>query len=70
MWYAQLKDLILAIQWRGNAGSHDGAAEASLDDVMDSYEFTEHFLQEIYAAKASKLKALAKKVNKKKGPVK
>jgi hypothetical protein len=37
---------------------------------MDSYEFIEHILQEIYAAKASKLKALAKKVNKKKGPVK
>ena len=68
--YAHLKDLILAIKWLGNAGSHDGAAEVSLDDVMDSYELTEHILQEIYAPKVSKLKALAKKVNKKKGPVK
>lgn len=68
--YAHLKDLILAIKWLGNAGSHDGATEVSLDDVMDSYELTEHILQEIYAPKASKLKALAKKVNKKKGPVK
>ena len=68
--YAHLKDLILAIKWLGNAGSHDGATEVSLDDVMDSYELTEHILQEIYAPKVSKLKALAKKVNKKKGPVK
>jgi hypothetical protein len=68
--YAHLKDLILAIKWLGNAGSHDTATEVSLDDVMDSYELTEHILQEIYAPKVSKLKALAKKVNKKKGPVK
>lgn len=68
--YAHLKDLIQAIKWLGNAGSHDGAADVSLDDVMDSYEFMEHILQEIYAPKVSKLKALAKKVIKKKGPVK
>jgi Domain of unknown function (DUF4145) len=68
--YSHLKDLILAIKWLGNAGSHDGAAEVSLDDVMDSYELTEHILQEIYASKASKLKAMATRVNKKKGPVK
>lgn len=68
--YSHLKDLILAIKWLGNAGSHDGAADISIDDVMDSYELTEHILQEIYAPKVSKLKELAKKVNKKKGPVK
>lgn len=65
--YAHLKDLIFAIKWLGNAGSHDGV-DITLDDVMDSYEFTEHILQEIYVPKAKKLKALAKKVNKKKGP--
>jgi hypothetical protein len=68
--YAHLKDLILAIKWLGNAGSHDGAADVTLDDVMDSYELTEHILQEVYAPKLAKLKKLAKKVNKKKGPAK
>lgn len=68
--YAHLKDLILAIKWLGNAGSHDGGAEVTLDDVMDSYELTEHILQEVYAPKLAKLHKLAKKVNKKKGPAK
>ncbi|WP_313145817.1 DUF4145 domain-containing protein [Diaphorobacter nitroreducens] len=68
--YAHLKDLILAIKWLGNAGSHDGGTEVSLDDVMDSYELTEHILQEVYAPKLEKLHKLAKKVNKKKGPAK
>ena len=67
--YAQLKDLLTAIKWLGNAGSHD-AEGISNDDVMDAYDLTEHVLTEIYAPKAKKLAALAKKVNKKKGPAK
>ncbi|MGB3133805.1 MAG: DUF4145 domain-containing protein, partial [Candidatus Macondimonas sp.] len=68
--YAHLKDLILAIKWLGNAGSHDGGSEVTLDDVMDSYELTEHILQEVYAPKLEKLQKIAKNVNKKKGPAK
>ncbi len=67
--YAPFKDMILAIKWLGNAGSH-GHGEVTMDDVMDSYELTEHILQEIYEPKLKKLKAIAKKVNKKKGPAK
>lgn len=65
--YAELIPFIRAIKWLGNAGSH---GTISMDDVMDSYEFTEHILHAIYAPKSMKLAALAKKVNKKKGPVK
>jgi Domain of unknown function (DUF4145) len=70
--YMHLKDLILAIKWLGNAGSHgnNSSGSISMDDVMDSYELTEHILTEIYAPKTKKLISLAKKVNKKKGPVK
>jgi len=35
---------------------------------MDAYEIMEHILSEIYENKSTKLKALAKKVNKAKGP--
>jgi hypothetical protein len=63
-----LKDLVLAIKWLGNAASHDGKSEVTVDDVMDSYELMEHILSEVYAPKLSKLKKLAKKVNRKKGP--
>ena len=65
-----LKDLILAIKWLGNAGTHDGGAKVTLDDVMDAYELTDHILQEVYSPKLAKLHKLAKKVNKQKGPVK
>ena len=37
---------------------------------MDAYQFAEHILHEIYDPKSKKLTALAKQVNKKKGPVK
>lgn len=71
--YSALKEHLLAIKWLGNAGSHDSSdskAQISADDVLDSYEFTEHVLQEIYAPKAKTLLARAKKVNKKRGPIK
>ena len=68
--YAHMNDLILAMKWLGKAVSNEGGAEVTLDDVMDSYELTEHILQEVYAPKLAKLHKLAKKVNKKKGPAK
>lgn len=69
--FGELKDLILAIKWLGNAGSHAHAdGGVTMDDVMDAYELTEHILHEIYGRKKTKLVALAKRVNKKKGPVK
>ena len=68
--FAHLKDLILAIKWLGNAGSHGGSTDITLDDVIDSYDLTEHILQEVYAPKLRKLHKIAKEVNKKKGPVK
>jgi len=67
--YAQLKDLILAIKWLGNAGSHANG-KISMDDVMDSYDMFEHVLEQIYMPKTKKLRALAKQVNKNKGPAK
>lgn len=67
--YADIKDLFVAIKWLGNAGSHAGGV-VTLDDVMDAYELIEHVLQEIYAPKGKTLRALAKRVNKKKGPTK
>lgn len=67
--YEPLKGFLTAVKWLGNAGSHN-ADVITHDDVMDAYEMTEHVLAEIYAPKAKKLEALAKKVNKNKGPKK
>ena len=67
--YQEQKDLLLAVKWLGNAGSHDGD-KATAADVRVAYDLLEHVLSEIYEGKGKKLKAMAKKVNKKKGPLK
>lgn len=70
--YAHLKDFILAIKWLGNVGSHANGnrkGAITLDDVIDSFELTEHVLLEIYAPKTKRLTRLAKKINQNKGPV-
>lgn len=67
--HSDLIDLLFAIKWLGNTGSHADSV-ITLDDVMDAYELVDHVLQELYAQRAKKAKALAKLVNKKKGPKK
>jgi Domain of unknown function (DUF4145) len=65
--YPEVEQLLLAIKWLGNAGSHstDGL---TLDDVMDAYEITEQLLHEIYDTKPAKVREIADAVNKRKGP--
>jgi hypothetical protein len=66
--HAEHKDMLLAIKWLGNAGSH-GGKPISADDVMDAYELMEHILDEIYSGKRKVLSRLANKVNRKRGPI-
>jgi hypothetical protein len=65
--YQHLSDLMLAAKWLGNAGSHDSSVPTKAD-VRVMYDLLEHVLSEIYEENGKKLKAIAKKVNKKKGP--
>lgn len=65
---AQQKTLLIAAKWLGNNGSHRIDA-INKDDALDACELIDHVLQEIYDSKSKKIQALAKKVNKKKGPV-
>ena len=65
--YVELKELLFAIKWLGNAVSHAYSA-ITLDDVMDAYELIDHVLQELYTQRATKAKAIAKRVNRRKGP--
>ena len=69
--HASVKEMLLAIKWFGNAGSHaDGDNPAiTMDDVFDGYELMEHVLSEVYAPKSRALLRLAKRVNKAKGPI-
>ena len=66
--YSPFKEMILAIKYLGNAGSHSHD-EITTDDILDAYELLEHVLKEIYEPSITeRLAAIARKVNKKKGP--
>lgn len=66
---SHLAEMLTAVKWLGNTGSH-ADSEVSRDDVVVAYNLIEHVLAELYEKKTKKLAAIAKKVNKKKGPVK
>jgi hypothetical protein len=67
--YEEQKELLVAVKWLGNAGSHSGSATTT-SDVRTTYDLLEHVLSGIYDEKAKKLKAVAKRVNRRKGPIK
>ncbi len=62
----ELGDLLLAVKWLGNFGSH--GSELTQKDVLDAVELLAHVLEEIFEQKSSKLKHLAAKINSAKGP--
>ncbi len=59
-------NLLMAIKWLGNAGSHMLAI--TRNDILDAYEMMEHLLAEIYDHPAKKLAKLAKQINQSKRP--
>jgi hypothetical protein len=65
--YSNIKELLLAVKWIGNTGSH--ATEISRVAVMDAYDMLEHCLDLLYGEKKD-LMTLAKAINRKKGPLK
>ena len=67
--FSELRDMLSAIKWIGNAGSHANN-DVGMDDVLDIYELLEHGLQELYAKRTAKTKSLAKAINKNKGSAK
>lgn len=67
--FDNVKELFLAIKWLGNAGSHSNK-KISLDDVLDAYELMNLLLIELFSNNRTKIKSLAKKINRRKGPSK
>lgn len=58
--YDELKDLLIAVKWLGNAGSHDGKNPAT-EDVRTAYDLLEQVISRIYDPNEGKLKGIAKK---------
>ena len=65
--HEHLKDLLFAVKWLGNAGSHS-TQSISMDDVMDAYEIMEEVLRDLYTSKKAGVRKIAKEIIKKKGP--
>ena len=59
---------LMALKWRGNAGSH--GSKVSRIDLLDAFEIMEHSLVEILDKRSAKVAALAEKMTKKHAPKK
>ncbi|BDO05191.1 DUF4145 domain-containing protein [Klebsiella quasipneumoniae] len=66
--YKIFKDALLAIKWNGNAGSHQGGTQLSVDDVIDIYEIIEDVLKKIYDSDQDRIAEIIARINKNKGP--
>jgi Domain of unknown function (DUF4145) len=62
-----LAEKLLAIKWLGNSGSHLSGLKH--EDLLTGYEFFDHVLHEIFVKHTQKLHRLAKRINKRRGPV-
>jgi len=66
--YQNLSELLLAVKWIGNAGSHQ--ADLTKNDLVEAYKLAEHVFSEVFDTRTETLKKIAKRVNKSKGPAK
>jgi hypothetical protein len=65
---SEAADLLLAVKWIGNEGSHAGSLKH--EDVLDGYEMLGHVLDDVYERTRTRLANLAKSINRNKGPTK
>ncbi len=66
--YDALKEILLAVKWLGNAGSHSGDPVGD-EDVIAAYTLLEHVLSSLYDGKERELRDMARRINRRKGPV-
>lgn len=62
-------ELLMAIKWIGNYGSHN-LESLTKDDILDGFEMLEHVLNNLYETNSKRIKSLGKKINKRRGPLK
>jgi len=61
----EVKELLLAIKWIGNTGSHVGKLETI--DILETYQLLEFALKKLFGNEESKIKKITKEINKRKG---
>jgi hypothetical protein len=63
--FAEAADLLMAVKWIGNDGSH--GSELGVGEVLDGVELLNHALELIYDTSAADLKKKAAEINKRRG---
>ncbi|MGP1347639.1 MAG: DUF4145 domain-containing protein [Phycisphaerales bacterium] len=67
--YQTVKDLLEAVKWIGNYGSHAGQ-DVDSDTLLGAYDILEIAIEDLYGAKRRAVTKLAKEFNRSKGPKK
>ena len=60
-------DLLMAIKWIGNSGSHTNGS-LTKDDILDTCEILDHVTMKIYKKESKRINDMGKKINKLKKP--
>ncbi|MGG9972763.1 DUF4145 domain-containing protein [Ferruginibacter sp. SUN002] len=63
--HPEIKDLLLAIKWIGNSGSHNGTLETI--DIVEAFRLLEFSLNKLYNDETKELKKITKEIIKRKG---
>jgi len=66
--YSEFRDLLVAVKWLGNSGSHADQS-FSHTNALDGFEMLEHVLAKAYDQLGPRLRAMAEEINAHKGPV-
>lgn len=61
----EIAQMLMAIKWLGNAGSHDGK-RLTIEKILDAYEIVEHVLEELYSPRKNRVKKLVSTINRSK----
>lgn len=64
---AEVANLLLAVKWIGNTGSHAG--RLSKEDIFDAYEILEQALNSLFSTSARRARVRATQINKRRGPI-
>jgi hypothetical protein len=65
--YNNLKAVLEAAKWLGNAGSHS-SHEITKSDMLDAYEIINYVLKEVFESNHDRISNLANEINTNKGP--
>lgn len=62
----EVKDILLAIKWIGNSGSHSKSKLETID-ILETYKLYEFSLQKLFNNDEKEIKNIAKQINQRKG---